>query len=199
VLKYRLQEADKTTSLWVDPRTKLPLRIECEMLHTTPEIARETWTYTDFEWDPRVSDPAQLFSTEPPPGYAVEDHTIDPAVLSTISKDQEADSPKSGAVLKRLEDKIAMQFPNETLLEEVLKYIRAASRGPNDAGIPCAFDEEGMKRAGQPRTSLVTIDIKDEPLKTSLRKLLEPLGLTYEVRRGVLTITSEPAKAQNKP
>src|SRR4051812_41451341 len=85
---------------------------------------------------------------------------------SLIAQDQEADSPESKTVLKKLEDKIAMQFPNPTPLERVLEYIKAASRGPTYGGIPFAFDEDGMKRAGKTRTSRVLIDIKDEPLKT---------------------------------
>lgn len=78
VAKYRLREGNKTSSLWVDPGTKLPIRIEFEIIDPTPRIARNEWIYTDFEWDPKVSDPAKLFSTEPPAGYPVEDHTNDP-------------------------------------------------------------------------------------------------------------------------
>jgi hypothetical protein len=192
VLKYRLEEDDKTTSLWVDPRTKLPLRIECQMFHPAPEVTKNTWIYTDFEWDPKDSDPVQLFSTEPPPGYPLEDHTND-------NEDEKPDSPESASVLKRLEEKIPLQFPNKLPLDEVLKYIKASSAGPNDAGIRYDFDEEGMNRAGLTRNFLVTIDIQDEPLKTSLKKLFKPLGLTYVVKKGILTITSEPAKAQKKP
>jgi hypothetical protein len=190
-LKYRLREENKTTSLWVDPRTKLPLRIEYKMIDPTPGISTNEWVYTDFEWDPQVPEPAQLFSTEPPPGYTV--------VRSLIAQDQEVDSPESKTVLEKLEDKIALQFPNQTPLEIVLQYIKATSRGPTYAGIPFAFDEDGMKRAGKTLTSLASIDIKDEPLNISLGKLLEPLGLTYVVKRGVLTITSEPAKGRKKP
>ncbi len=115
-------------------------------------------------------------------------------VSSLIAQDQRADGPESKIVLEKLEDKVGMQFPNPTPLEDVLNYIKAASQGPADDGIPFAFDADGMKRAGKTHTSRVTIDIKDEPMKTSLRKLLKPLGLTYVVKTGVLTITSEPAK-----
>ena len=218
VLKYRLEAGDKTTSLWVDPRTKLPLRIESVMLHPTRDVTKVSSIYSEFDWDPNVPDPGRLFSTEPPPGYPVEDHTNDPVVVTPVARDRKAedrtndavvvpavppemkaDSPESGAVLKRLEEKIAMQFPNETPLEEVLEYVRAATRGRDHPGIRFAFEEEGMKRAGRTRATLVAIDIKDEPLKTSLWKLLRPLALTYEVRRGVLTITSEPSGARKKP
>ena len=188
------------------------------MPHPAPEIAKSTWIYSAFEWDPKDADPVQLFSTEPPPGFAVEDHTNDPVARSSNTKgtksdsppvekqpdsppvEKQPDSPESAAVLKRLERKVAMQFPNRIPLEEVLKYVRAATRGPNDAGIPFAFDDAGMKRAGQSLKSLVSIDVEDEPLKQSLGELLKPLGLWYEVRKGVLTITSyprSPIKARN--
>src|SRR5262249_28539527 len=76
VAKYCLREMEGnvTTSLWVDPRTKLPIRVEIEMIDPTPRIARNEWILTDFEWDPKVADPEKLFKTDPPAGYAVEDH-----------------------------------------------------------------------------------------------------------------------------
>ena len=78
VAKFRLREGNRTTSLWVDPRTKLPVRVEIEVIDPTPRIARNEWVYTDFEWDPEVADLAGLFSTEPPAGYALEDHRDEP-------------------------------------------------------------------------------------------------------------------------
>lgn len=74
VAKYRLRDGNATMSLWVDPQTKLPVRMEVEMIDPTPRIAHNKWVYTDFEWDPKVADLEKLFSTDPPAGYAVEDH-----------------------------------------------------------------------------------------------------------------------------
>lgn len=76
VLKHQLREMEGnvTTSLWVDLQTNLPIRVEIEMIDPTPRIARNSWAYTDFEWDPQVADPVTLFNTDPPAGYAVEDH-----------------------------------------------------------------------------------------------------------------------------
>ena len=113
------------------------------MPHPVPEVVKTTWIYTGFEWDPKDADPAQLFSTEPPPGFVLEDHTKEPIARSSNAQEKKVDrresdrgpdSPESAAVLKRLEQKVAMQFPNRIPLDEVLKYIRAATRGPNDAG-----------------------------------------------------------------
>ena len=111
---------------------------------------------------------------------------------TVVAEDPKASDHVSKVVLKKLEEKIPLQF-NEAPLEDVLKFIKAASSGPSgDDGIPFGFDREGMKRAGKTPTSRVTINSKGEPLKTSLRQLLKPLGLTYSVKKGVLTITAEP-------
>jgi len=45
-------------------------------------------------------------------------------------------------------------------------------------------------------TSPVTLDLEGVPLKTTLRLLLKQLGLTYTVKDGLLTITSESSEAQ---
>ena len=37
--------------------------------------------------------------------------------------------PRSLAILTKLEEPISMSFPNETPLEDVLKYIKLATRG----------------------------------------------------------------------
>jgi hypothetical protein len=198
VLKYRLGKGKDATSLWVDPRTKLPLRIEIEKGHPFPRVTKAQWVYMDFEWDPKVSDPGQLFSTEPPPGYAVEDHTSPIPPTSIVLPQQKAERLDEKVILEKLEDKLPLQFPNETPLEHVLEYIKASSRGPQDAGIPFGFDEDGMKRAGKSRMSVVTDDIQGEPLKISLKKLLKPLKLTYIIKDGVLTITSESADGQKR-
>jgi len=72
--KFHLKVEDTTASLWVDPRTKLPVRMEIEMINPTQRISRNEWVYTGFEWDPQVPDVESLFSTEPPRGYFLEDH-----------------------------------------------------------------------------------------------------------------------------
>jgi hypothetical protein len=79
VLKYRIEEKYKTSVLWVDAKTKLPVKLEHEL--TDPKILNPTvtsmkFTLTDFEWDPelkRFKNMDELFSTTPPKGYEVED------------------------------------------------------------------------------------------------------------------------------
>ncbi len=79
VLKYRIEEGLRTTVLWVNAATKLPVRLEYET--TDPKDLHPTTTGTkyilsDFEWDPELKgfkDIDELFSTAPPAGYWVED------------------------------------------------------------------------------------------------------------------------------
>jgi RNA polymerase sigma factor (sigma-70 family) len=98
---------------------------------------------------------------------------------------------RSLAVLEKLEQPVAMSFPNETPLEDVLKYIKQATQGPNDAGIPIYVDPQGLADADRTMTSPITIDLERIPLRRSLQLLLHQLGLVYFVDDGILCITSQ--------
>jgi hypothetical protein len=74
IVKYSLKEGNNTTALWVNPKTRLPVRLEYEMINPTPTITLNRYTWTDFAWDPElpgVSSLDELFSTVPPQGYQV--------------------------------------------------------------------------------------------------------------------------------
>jgi hypothetical protein len=99
--------------------------------------------------------------------------------------------PTSKAILKKLEEPISMSFANETPLEDVLKYIKSTTQGPADTGLPIYVDPVGLNQAEKTMTSPVTLDLEGVPLRITLRLLLKQLGLTYDVKDGLLTITSE--------
>jgi tetratricopeptide (TPR) repeat protein len=104
--------------------------------------------------------------------------------------------PKTKAIIDKLDEPISMSFANETPLEEVLKYIKSATQGPNDNGIPIYVDPVGLQEAEKTMTSPITLDLEGVPLKTTLRLLLKQLGLTYTVKDGMLTITSDTSDDQ---
>jgi hypothetical protein len=84
-LKYHFQDGNQTSSLWVDAKTNLPVRMEQELTHPTPDITRTQFVWTDFEWDPDLPKGFtaldEFFSTRPLDGYAVDDQTrIEPGV-----------------------------------------------------------------------------------------------------------------------
>lgn len=94
------------------------------------------------------------------------------------------------ATLTKLEMPVRMSFARETPLEDVLKYVRGATRGPDDDGLPIYVDPVSLQEAGATMSSTVSIDLEGIPLKTTLRLVLKQLGLIYKVEGGLLTITS---------
>lgn len=99
-------------------------------------------------------------------------------------------SPKTKAILEKLESPVSMSFANETPLEDVLKYIKSSTQGANNTLIPIYVDPNGLKDAEKTLTSPIVMDMEGVPLKTTLRLLLKQLDLAYCVRDGVLIISS---------
>jgi outer membrane lipoprotein-sorting protein len=63
---YRVEERGGTIVAWVDPKTRLPVRIDVDQ---TVADKRVRATLTDFQLDPPLDD--ALFRADPPEGYAV--------------------------------------------------------------------------------------------------------------------------------
>ena len=113
------------------------------------------------------------------------------AEAKSIGFAPEPDSPWTKLIKAKLDEPIAMVFPNETLFGDVVVYIKQATReGPLDKGIPIYVDPVGLQDAGRTMTSVVKINERDATLKVSLKKVLDQLGLSYLVRDGVLMISS---------
>lgn len=91
-------------------------------------------------------------------------------------------------ILSKLEQPVSMAFANETPLADALAYVRSATAGPNDSGIPIYVDPVGLYEAGKTIRSPVTLDVEGAPLRTTLRLLLMQLGLDYVVEDGMLKI-----------
>jgi RNA polymerase sigma factor (sigma-70 family) len=100
---------------------------------------------------------------------------------------QQVQSPKAKAIQKALEQSIAMSFPNSAL-EDVLKYIKSATSGPNSTGLQIYVDPAALEEVNKTMTSPVQIDLEGVPLKTTLYLILKQLNLCYEVRGGELLI-----------
>ena len=94
------------------------------------------------------------------------------------------------AMQARLNDPIPLHF-KKTPLEDVLQYIKKSTQGPNDSGLRIYVDPVGLQEAEKTMSSPVSMDSKEkEPLRESLTRLLKPLGLAYNVKNGLLSITS---------
>lgn len=95
-------------------------------------------------------------------------------------------------LLIKLDRPITLTFPDETPLEDVLKFIKeATSAGPGDPGVPIYVDPIGLEESGKTLRSPVTLDLRNIPARTMLRLVLKQLGLAYQVKDGLVTITSE--------
>jgi RNA polymerase sigma factor (sigma-70 family) len=134
--------------------------------------------------------PTETKRPAPAPGVMPKD-MIRQRIASLASEVEASDrNPATRAILAKLEEPISMSFTNETPLEDVLKYIKAATQGPNDTGIPIYVDPVGLSEANKTTTSAVALKLEGVPLKTTLRLVLKQLDLAYCVRDGVLIVSS---------
>ena len=101
---------------------------------------------------------------------------------------------RSLAILAKLEQPIAMSFANETPLEDVLKYIKQATTGPNDPGIPIYVDPLGLQEADKTMTSPVRSTSKVSRCAERSSSCSSSSAWFYFVDDGILVITSQEAE-----
>jgi serine/threonine protein kinase len=133
-------------------------------------------------------------------GLSYTDHGGVLIVSSNASIDEELrkqalppadDSPKTKLVLEKLYEPIDMSFREGTPLNDVLLYIKQATKTPHFAGVSFVVDPVGLKQVERSPGSKVQIDVEGVPLLTTLRLVLEQLGLAYAVKDGQLIISSQ--------
>ena len=83
-----------------------------------------------------------------------------------------------------------MPFANKTPLDDVLKYIKAATTSSTYTGIPIYVEPQGLQDAKVTIASTVEFNQEGMPLRKSLYHVLKPLGLSYVVKDGLLMIDS---------
>jgi hypothetical protein len=97
--------------------------------------------------------------------------------------------PKTKAIRAALEKRVSLHF-DKIPLAVALEIVKKTTAGAKDKGIPIYVDPVALQEVEVTLNHPVSIAVDDVPLKTSLRTILEPLSLTYEVKDGLLTITS---------
>lgn len=108
-----------------------------------------------------------------------------------------ANPPLSVGQLKvrlKLLEKVPMQFPNDTPLDTVLKYVRETTVDKADFpdGVPIYVNPVGLQDADKTPQDTVNIDLKGMPLTTTLSLVLDQLSLTYWVNPdGLVIITGK--------
>jgi hypothetical protein len=108
-------------------------------------------------------------------------------------------SPADRAIVDTLERRVDMPFGNGATLSDVLKHIIVSSRPPKPKGValppgvPIYVEPIALDAAHVTMQKSVHISSKGAKLRTSLVQVLQPLGLDYQVKDGLLVITSEKA------
>ncbi|MDR3633519.1 MAG: hypothetical protein P4L84_06765 [Isosphaeraceae bacterium] len=100
-------------------------------------------------------------------------------------------------IRQKLDQCVPMSFPNDTPLEDVMRYVKRATEGPDDQGIPFYIDPIGLQEAEKTMRSPVQLDIDGLPLRTTLPLLLKQLGMGYFIRDGMLIVTADPDVEHN--
>jgi hypothetical protein len=99
--------------------------------------------------------------------------------------------PADARILDELERPIPMSFPEPTPLSEVLAHVKRSTTTPGRPEIPIYLDPIGLQEAERSPDSTIAIDLRDVPLRVSLRAALKQLGMDYVVTNGLLYVTSE--------
>ncbi len=100
-------------------------------------------------------------------------------------------SPRTKAIHQALERPLAMNFADETPLEDILKYIKqATTTRDNNSGVPIYVDPVGLQEAEKSMTSTIKIEIDGKPLSATLPLVLGQLGLAHCVKDDLLFISS---------
>jgi RNA polymerase sigma factor (sigma-70 family) len=96
--------------------------------------------------------------------------------------------PATNAILAALDQPLAMPFARETTLEDIIKYIKASTQSPDlEDGIPIYLDLPKPRQEDLLK-GVVTMSLKNVPLKTTLRLMLKQLDLAYLVKDGLVQI-----------
>jgi hypothetical protein len=111
-----------------------------------------------------------------------------------LSLEDAREDPQNKEILKQLDRPIPMEFANETTLRDVIAYIKQATKSGGNDGIPIYVDPKALADLGvgspPPLDLPITMDLKGIPLKTTLRLLLNQVGLAYAVKEGLVIISN---------
>lgn len=154
---------------------------------------------------PGLDDQAPV--SPPPSGPAKVDPRPASPVLqpgsSPVARPQPGTDPRSRQLLARLEEPIAMAFPNGTPLEDVLQYIKQATMNDEwPEGIQIYLDTSPLEayEDEKPVSLLkrpITMDLSGVPLRRILKLIADQLDMGYGVKDGMVTIFAPDLRRKN--
>ncbi len=101
---------------------------------------------------------------------------------------------KAAKTWQILGQSIAFNFPQETPLEDVLKYLKSATSDEKtkEKGVSIYVDPVGLQECEKTMASPVTLELQDVPISVGLTLMLRQLGLKFYVDpHGIVMIVSE--------
>jgi type II secretory pathway pseudopilin PulG len=110
-------------------------------------------------------------------------------------------SRKRRQILRLLDHRIPIDWPESTTLEDTIALIKYPTRlwpySMPQTGIPILVDPEALRKVGKTLKSTVK-GLPTDPDRTvtfrqKLRSVLEPMGLAHEVKDGAIMITTPDA------
>jgi hypothetical protein len=140
--------------------------------------------------------PPEAAEADAPPEEATEapepmDEDDPPSVDEGDAYQPGGEDARSQLILGHLAKPVALPFPNETPLQDVITYLKEESKSkelPN--GLPIYVDPVGLQDAERTIQSPIQIDLEGVPLRTTLKFMLRQLDLVYAVEDGVLIISN---------
>ena len=107
-------------------------------------------------------------------------------------KSTPTDDEANKAILQKLEEHVSMNFPTETPLADLVKYIREATKDKTrfPIGLPIYIDPQELENVEKTDQSTIAISLDGLPLRTTFTLALKQLGLTYIVENGLVIVVS---------
>ena len=111
--------------------------------------------------------------------------------LSRLYAADQSAAVRNERIFVNLKQRVPMPFAVDTPFEDVLTYIKDATRNLDGQAIPIYVDPIGLSVSDKTLRSVVRgIDLEDVELGTSLRLVLNQLDLDYTVKDGLVFVTS---------
>jgi hypothetical protein len=97
---------------------------------------------------------------------------------------------KTKQVEKQLDLRIDAEFPKGITLGDLLKYIKQETTKAQPPGVPIYVSPTGLEEAKKELEFIVTVNIKQEPVRGILERALAETGLNFAATDGFLKIDS---------
>ena len=112
------------------------------------------------------------------------------ALVAALSGEPNSVATKNARIRRMLKRPVPMQF-EEKSLDDLLKYVKLATKESDGKAIPIFVDPIGLQEAEKTMNSMINpIDLEGIELQTTLGLCLKQLGLAFVVKDGLLEITS---------